>query len=168
MRTKRGPLWPLFLVLGLVAALAAVVSRWTDAVAVRGSSMAPTLLPGEQLLVERWTFRRRQPQVGDVVLAHDPREPSRELIKRIASVRAGRVELRGDGVATTDSRTFGTVAVGDVTWRVALRYWPPSRFGAVSPAASVPPAPPLVEPLAYEPEGGEPACTAFGDLVVGE
>ena len=120
--------------------------------------MAPTLLPGELLLVERWTFRGRSPRAGDVVLARDPREPSRELIKRVGSVAGGRVELRGDGSATTDSRTFGPVPVSDLEWRVALRYWPPSRFGMVPPAPA---------PLAYEPEGGEPACTAFGDLVVG-
>ena len=163
MRTERGRLRPLILVLGLFAGLAAVVSRWTDAVAVRGSSMAPTLLPGELLLVERWTLSRRRPRPGDVVLARDPREPSRELIKRIASLRDGRVELRGDGVATTDSRAFGTVPAGDVAWRVALRYWPLSRFGMI-------PGPPMTlkAALTYEPEGGEPACSAFGDLVVGE
>ncbi len=163
MRTERGRLRPLVLVLGLVASLAVVVSRWTDAVTVRGASKAPTLLPGEQLLVERWTFRRRQPHAGDVVLARDPREPSRELIKRVASVHGGRVELRGDGAATTDSRIFGGLAVSEVEWRVAVRYWPLSRFG------SIPDAPVSPEPaLAYNPEGGEPACSAFGDLVVGD
>lgn len=163
MCTERGRLRPLFLVLGLITGMAVLVSRWTDAVTVRGASMAPTLLPGEQLLVERWTFRRRQPHAGDVVLARDPREPARELIKRVASVHGGRVELRGDGAATTDSRTFGWIAVSEVEWRVAFRYWPLSRFG------SIPGAPVSREPaLAYEPEGGEPACSAFGDLVVGE
>ena len=158
MRTERGRLRPLFFVLALAAGLAVAAARWTDAVAVRGSSMAPTLLPGELLLVERWTFSRRSPRSGDVVLASDPRQPSRELIKRVASVVDGRVELRGDGADSTDSRSFGTVAVSGVEWRVALRYWPLNRFGPV-------PAPP---PLVYEPEGGEPACTAFGDLVAGE
>lgn len=158
MRTQRGRLRPLVLVLGLVAGLAAVVSRWTDAVAVRGSSMTPTLRPGDLLLVERWTLSRRQPRAGDVVLARDPRLPSRELIKRVDSVADGRVALRGDNPGSTDSRTFGRVAASDLEWRVVLRYWPLSRFGAVPPAPA---------PLEYELEGGEPACTAFGELVVG-
>ncbi len=158
MRTERGRLRPLFFVLGLATGLAVVAARWTDAAAVRGASMAPTLLPGERLLVERWTFRRRSPRAGDVVLARDPRQPSRELIKRVASVVDGRVSLRGDGMATTDSRTFGTVPFSDIEWRVALRYWPVRRIGPI----------PAAPPLAYEPQGGEPACTAFGDLVVGE
>jgi nickel-type superoxide dismutase maturation protease len=157
MRTQRGRLRPLFLVLGAVSGVAWLASRWTDAVAVRGTSMAPTLLPGELLLVERWTFRRRPPRTGDVVLARDPRARDRELIKRVATVIDGAVELRGDGSATTDSRTFGRVPVSEVAWRVAVRYWPLGRIGPI------PPTPPVV----YEPDGGEPACTAFGDLVVG-
>ena len=159
MGTERGRLRPLFFVLGLAAGLTVIASRWTDAVAVRGSSMAPTLLPGELLLVERWTFGRRSPRPGDVVLARDPRDPTRELIKRVVAVADERVELRGDGTATSDSRTFGAVPAAEVRWRVALRYRPLSRFGPVPAAAP---------PLTYEPEGGEPACTAFGDLVAGE
>jgi signal peptidase I len=152
---------PLFVILGIAAALGFVASRWADVVGVRGSSMEPTLKPGDLLLVERWTFTRRAPRAGDVVLARDPRNGGRELIKRVAGVGGGRVELRGDGSASTDSRVFGDLALEAVAWRVALRYWPLERFGRV------PPAPRTAPPLELEPQGGEPACSAFGDLVVG-
>lgn len=161
MRTRRGRSRPLFFILGIGAGLGFVASRWTDAVAVRGSSMAPTLEAGDLLLVERWTFTRRAPRAGDIVLARDPRNGGRELIKRVAGVRAGRVELRGDGSASTDSREFGDLPPEAVAWRVALRYWPLERFG------SVPSAPKPTPSLQLEPQGGEPACSAFGDLVVG-
>jgi nickel-type superoxide dismutase maturation protease len=149
---------PLLLFLGVAAGLAAIASRWTDAVAVRGSSMAPTLLPGELLLVERWTFTRRAPRIGEVVLARDPRDGGRELIKRVAAVRDGQVALRGDAARSTDSRVFGDLPQSAVEWRVAFRYWPLARLGPI-------PAVPVA--LALEPQGGEPACSAFGDLVVG-
>lgn len=161
MRTQRGRSRPLFLLCGIVAALGFVASRWTDAVAVRGSSMAPTLEPGDLLLVERWTLARRAPRVGDIVLARDPRDAGLELIKRVSAVREGEVELRGDGGASTDSGVFGDVPLDAVAWRVAVRYWPPDRFGRV------PPAPKPTPSLQFEPQGGEPACSAFGDLVVG-
>lgn len=155
---ERGPLRPLLFVLGVVASLTFVGRRWTDVVAVRGSSMAPALHPGDLLLVERWTFTRRTPRVGEVVLATDPREPSRELIKRVAAVRGASLTLRGDGTGSSDSRAFGPVALADVRWRVAFRYWPLARIGRL-PAAP-PPPPPVVE------QGGEAACSTFGDLVV--
>jgi nickel-type superoxide dismutase maturation protease len=135
MRT-RNLIWFL---LGLLALL--LVRRYLDAVEVRGSSMAPALLPGDRLLAARL-----RPRTGDVVLARDPREPRRELIKRAARVDRRGVVLRGDNsAASTDASTFGTVPVTAVNWRILLRYWPPERAGRV-------PLPPISE-------GGEPACT---------
>lgn len=118
--------------IGTAGALAAgaAARRWLDAVEVRGGSMGPTLLPGDRLLVEAWSFRRRPPRAGDVVLAPDPRQPGRELVKRVAAVdaSAGSVELHGDALeASTDSRAFGVVPIANVRWRVIGRYWPLTR-----------------------------------------
>lgn len=118
--------------LSLAAVLAATFARrWLDAVEVRGDSMAPSLLPGELLLVERVTLALRRPRAGEVVLAGDPREPGRELVKRVAAYdpRTGLVDLRGDAPErSADSRTFGSIPVGEIRWRAALRYWPPQRW----------------------------------------
>ena len=46
--------------------------------------MAPSLLPGDRLLVVRL---RRPPRTGEVVLAPDPRVLPRELIKRVGAWR---------------------------------------------------------------------------------
>lgn len=130
MTTEKGPRRALFLFLGMAAGAAAanvVARRWVDVVEVEGTSMAPALLPGDRLLVESLTYRLRSPRVGDIVLAADPRAPSRELVKRVATV-GSTVELRGDAPdASTDSRTFGAVPVASVRWRVAARYRPPRR-----------------------------------------
>ena len=116
------------LIAGAVA-VALAVARRVDAVAVRGRSMAPALLPGDRLLVAR---RRGTPKVGDVVVVADPRDGGRELVKRVASVNADRVTLLGDNApASTDARAFGTVPATAVGWRAVLRYWPPSRLGPV-------------------------------------
>lgn len=109
--------------------------RWVDLVEVRGRSMAPALLPGDRLLVEAMTYRRRPPRVGEIVLAADPRLPSRELVKRIGLIdpSSASAELSGDAPeASTDSRTFGPVALGDLRWRVVARCWPPGRIGPLS------------------------------------
>jgi nickel-type superoxide dismutase maturation protease len=138
MSMERGRHRPLssFAVRGLAlgASLAAVATarRWFDVVEVQGSSMAPTLVPGEWLLIERRTYARRPPRVGEIVLAADPREPTRELIKRVASVdgTAGNLDLRGDAPdASTDSRTFGAIPMSAVRWRVVARYWPVTKSG---------------------------------------
>lgn len=116
----------IWVLLGVAAAAAA--RRWLDVVEVRGNSMAPTLLPGDRLLVARARLR-----VGDVVLAPDPRTPTRELIKRVASVDATGMDLRGDN---SSASTHVNVAPGAAKWRACVRYWPPARFGLVPSAGA--------------------------------
>ena len=59
-----------------------------------------------------------------MVLAPDPREPRRELVKRVAGVGSGDIDLRGDNAAaSTDAR----LAPDRVRWRAVLLYWPLNR-----------------------------------------
>lgn len=113
--------------IGLLLALAAVLATRgrLDVVEVRGRSMAPSLLPGDRLVVARLP-----PRVGDVVLAQDPRQPRRELIKRVAAIDGRGVVLFGDNRdASIDARTFGVLPAEAVAWRVIGRYWPVRRLG---------------------------------------
>ena len=138
--------------IGVAIAAGAAARRWLDVVEVRGRSMAPTLLPGDRLVVARL---HRTPRVGEVVLAPDPGEPRRELVKRVASVDPGGVALRGDNVAAS---TSSRVAPDGVRWRAMLRYWPPNRATTR-----------LGRLRALEPvdEGGEAACAFPEALVAG-
>jgi nickel-type superoxide dismutase maturation protease len=136
MRTPGGRARPLGLALGigLLAGAAVIARRQLDAVVVVGESMLPELRPGDRLVVESWTFARRTPRAGEVVLAADPRRPQRELIKRIASVDAsgGWVQVAGDAAdASTDSRVFGALPTAGLRWRAVLRYWPADRIGLI-------------------------------------
>lgn len=83
---------------------------------VTSSGMAPTLLPGDLLLVSRLAYGLRlpftdvvalalaPPRRGDVVVFRDPTEPGRRLVKRVVGLPGEVVELREqtllvDGVA---------------------------------------------------------------------
>ncbi len=126
---------PLFLALGMAAGIT-IGRRWLDVVEVRGGSMAPSLLAGDRLLVESRSYQGRPPRPGEVVLAADPGEPERELIKRVASIddAASSAELRGDAAeASTDSREFGAIPLSAIRWRAVFRYWPPQRAGPLAP-----------------------------------
>lgn len=134
MATKRGRIRPLRVVLGALAAVsgAALARRWLDVVEVRGSSMAPALLAGDWLLVERWSYARRAPRRHEVVLAVDPRDPRRELVKRVARVDGEGVRIGGDNAAaSTDSGTFGALPLAALRWRAVARCWPLGRIGPI-------------------------------------
>lgn len=90
---------------------------------VGGSSMLPTLAPGDQVLVDLAAYRRARPRLGDLVLARHPYRTDLRLVKRVAGVSAdGRCTLAGDNPAeSTDSRSFGAVPCELVLGRVVLR-----------------------------------------------
>lgn len=123
MRHLRGPIGPLVACLALVLA----VGRVVDVVQVRGRSMLPTLRPDDRLVVVR---RLRPVRVGDVVLALDPRDTRRELVKRVAAIGPEGVTLHGDNASlSTDGRTFGALPATAIRWRAVARCWPLARAG---------------------------------------
>jgi nickel-type superoxide dismutase maturation protease len=123
----RGPFGPLIACLAVLL----LARRLVDVVQVRGRSMLPTLQPGDRLLVRRTTGPIR---VGEVVLALDPRDAGRELVKRVAAVGANGVTLHGDNPTfSTDGRTFGPLPASAVRWRVVARCWPPRSVGRIPP-----------------------------------
>jgi len=93
--------------------------------------MAPTLLPGDRLLVRRGVGPLRATiRVGDLVAVVDPRRPDRTMVKRVAGFTAGGVIVHGDNAAaSTDSRHFGPVDPAAVLGRVVYRYYPEARRG---------------------------------------
>lgn len=117
-----------------IAATAAAGLAWVRRggirhVVVAGPSMLPTLAPGDRLLLVRAPGPAR---VGQLATTHDPRAPSRVLLKRIHAVDHDGVQLRGDNsAASTDSRAFGMVRRGSVRRWVAWRYAPAGRVGRI-------------------------------------
>ena len=109
--------------------------RWRPSrVEVAGTSMRPTLEPGDWALAVRVQRVRR----GDVVVVEHPERPGFELVKRVVHVPGeaapdGRVLMdevwvEGDEPeGSTDSRRFGPVPIGHVHARVRWVWWPPER-----------------------------------------
>ena len=115
---------------------------------VLGPSMEPTLLPGDRVIVDLWTYGYHRPAGGEVALFLGPEDIP--LVKRIvdgplldaASFQAaawGSVDpdedllnVAGDNRAeSSDSRRFGPVPRHRFRGRVLWRYWPVSRAGRI-------------------------------------
>lgn len=139
------------LVLILIGAgvLVGAVTRWVAIPwQVGGDSMSPTLEDGDRVLVDLWTLRGRPPRPGEIVLLAGPGEEA--LVKRVArepypgddpypapalpadSPLEPTYPVLGDNAAaSSDSRVFGRIPLHRIRGRVAWRYWPPSRLGAI-------------------------------------
>jgi nickel-type superoxide dismutase maturation protease len=123
----RRPLIAAGVLLGAVVGV--LVVRPLRRVEVGGDSMRPTLEPGDRLLV----LRGGRARPGDLVTVPDPREGSRTVVKRVASVSGDGVVVVGDNPSqSTDSRVFGSVPVASVRGRVVYRYHPDHRRGSVT------------------------------------
>jgi len=118
-------------VLAAAAAAALVFVRLRPfRVAVEGSSMSPTLEPGDYLVATRPGRIRR----GDVVVLAHPRLPL-EVVKRVSSLPGEAAEGRdlgpdeylvvGDNPdRSTDGRAFGPILGASIRGVVRWRYWP--------------------------------------------
>ena len=115
-------------VFALVAAVAAFGWRWKNRFTtyeIAGNSMLPTLSPGDFVIVDRAAYRARAPRPSEIVLAQDPRDARRTIVKRVdRRDPEGCLWLSGDNPAeSTDSRAFGAIPAALIVGRVAWRYW---------------------------------------------
>ncbi|MFO1460793.1 MAG: signal peptidase I [Verrucomicrobiota bacterium] len=82
---------------------------------VVGNSMLPTFRSGDLLLVDRWAYRHREPDRGEVVVASHHGE---WVIKRVVGlpgetveVHEGRVEIDGSPLETGSSSPSGSLNI---------------------------------------------------------
>jgi len=86
-------------IVGAVILTAFIITFIAQSFIVEGTSMMPTLENNQRLLVDKLTYRFRDPQHGDIVVFRYPMNPKEEFIKRIIAVP-------GDTVAIIDGRLF--------------------------------------------------------------
>ncbi len=96
-------------------------------VRVAGHSMEPALRSGDELL-----FLRVAPRVGSVVIARDPRDADRLLVKRVAAIDGDLLTLESDLPDHETVRVDRRAVIG----RAILRYHPLSTTSVVRARAA--------------------------------
>jgi signal peptidase I len=71
---------------------------------VQGTSMLPMLEDGERIIVNKFTYRFRAIERGDVVVFWYPRDPSVSFIKRVVGLPGDSVEVRAGTVFVNGQR----------------------------------------------------------------
>ena len=69
---------------------------------VDGPSMRPTLQHDERLVVNKFIYRIRDPQKGEILIFRYPRDPSRDFIKRVIAVAGDTIEMKEGRVYVND------------------------------------------------------------------
>ncbi|SEN49857.1 nickel-type superoxide dismutase maturation protease [Actinacidiphila rubida] len=97
-------------------------------VEVTGPSMAPTLLHGDWLLIQKVSSGAALVREGDVVVLRHPLQQDLLIVKRAVERRDGGWWVMGDNrFVENDSREFGTVPDELVLARARGRFRPPQK-----------------------------------------
>jgi signal peptidase I len=104
MKILRDILAPVLVALAITAIFHTVIASFK----VFGSSMYPSILPGEYIMVSKASYFFGQPQRGEVVVFHSPRDPQTDLIKRVIAVPNDTIEIKKgtvfvNGIALSES-----------------------------------------------------------------
>src|SRR4030067_2501364 len=94
-RKVTGGIWEFAktLIIAFILAQLVMVSV-AQAFQVEQYSMEPTLLPHDRVLVNKFLYRFRAPERGDIIVLRYPRDPGRNYIKRIIGLPGDRVHLQ--------------------------------------------------------------------------
>ncbi len=68
-------------------------------------SMEPTIAISDRVLVNKFAYRFREPEPGDIVVFDDPTGETPALIKRVVAVPGQTIDIR-DGIVTVDGVAF--------------------------------------------------------------
>ena len=69
---------------------------------VEGPSMRPTLETQERLVVNKFIYRFRPPEKGEILVFRYPRDKSRDFIKRVIATEGDTVEIKDGRVYVND------------------------------------------------------------------
>jgi signal peptidase I len=75
-----------------------LIAYVVQAFKVQGSSMAPELVDGERILVNKFLYRLWPIERGDVVVFWYPEDPEVSFIKRVVALPGDRIEIRAGKV----------------------------------------------------------------------
>jgi len=98
MKILRDMLAPVLVALAITAIFHTVIASFK----VYGSSMYPSILPGQYIMVSKASYFFGQPQRGEVIVFHSPRDLKTDLIKRVIAVPNDTIEIKKGTVFVND------------------------------------------------------------------
>jgi signal peptidase I len=105
-----------------------IVNTATGRYRVQGHSMMPTLKEGEYLIINKLSYYLDEPDRGDIVVLHYPRDRSREYIKRVIGLPGDRVEISNgqvsvNGIVLQEPYLAANPVYGTQSWVVPADHY---------------------------------------------
>ncbi len=97
-------------------------------------AMAPTLVKGDRVLVDKAIYERSEPQRGDIIVFNYPGDPKRPFIKRLVGLPGETVEIRGSRLVINGAELQASAG----RW-ATLPYFNQGQYAQQGQAVTVPP-----------------------------
>ena len=100
----------------IVAASLVIVNLVAQRTEVVGASMETTLMNGDQLIVDKVSYRFTEPKRFDIIVFPYPEDPSVHYIKRIIGLPGETVQISGETIYINGEpleEDYGKTAMGD-------------------------------------------------------
>lgn len=104
VKKRKSGLWETIQIMLIAVILALLVRTFiVERFVVVGYSMEPTLVNGENLLVNKLAYRFGQPQDGQIIVFHPPLPVNQDFIKRVIATPGQTVSMR-NGVVYVNNK----------------------------------------------------------------
>ena len=96
--------WAQSIIIALILTLI-IRAYVVQAFKIPSGSMRPTLIEGDKLFVNKFIYRFRSPERGDIVVFKYPEDPKKDFIKRLVAFEGESVEIK-DGKILIGGKTL--------------------------------------------------------------
>jgi signal peptidase I len=88
----------------IIAFILAMIIRTfvVQAFKIPSGSMRPTFLEGDRILVNRFIYRFREPQRGDIIVFKYPEDRKKDFVKRLIAKGGEVIEIKGGAIYIND------------------------------------------------------------------
>lgn len=90
-----------------------IVNTATGRYRVQGHSMLPTMHEGEYLIINKLSYYLDEPEAGDIIVLHYPRDRTREYIKRVIGVPGDTIDI-SNGEVSVNGTVLNEPYIADV------------------------------------------------------
>jgi len=123
--------WTESLIIALILALI-IRTFVVQAFKIPTGSMTPTLLAGDRLLVNKFIYKFKEPQRGDIIVFRYPGDEKKDFIKRLIAVSGETVEIKAGDVYIDGKRIEDPFIIRKTN------YYNKSPYGAAGRKIKVP------------------------------
>lgn len=123
--------WVESIIIALVLAL--IIRTFVlQAFKIPTGSMRPTLLEGDRLLVNKFIYKFKEPERGDIVVFRFPGEEKKDFIKRLIAKEGETVEIKDGDIYIDGNKIEEPFTIRQI------RYYNKSPYGGVGERVNVP------------------------------